>query len=215
MLVAQAIATWKICVKPVIESTTLQTDLEKQLRGILSLRENSSPVFLTGFMGVGKSTIGKELSKMTGRTFLDTDHLIEEEEGQSVHQIFQQKGEQEFRKLEKNAILKSAQSKNTIVSLGGGAIMDPDNLNHILTSGKLVLLSLDEETLVKRLSHTKNIRPLFAGMNSQEIKNKIHSLLSARASGYARAHFEISTRDHSPHETAQALISKIGEYDGN
>jgi len=209
MLIDQAIATWEICIKPIKNTELLHEELEKLLRGILQLRQNPSPIFLTGFMGVGKTVIGKELALLTGRTFLDTDHLIEKETGLSVQELFSQKGEPEFRLFEKKAVHLASQTKNTVISLGGGAIMNEDNLNIILATGTLICLTADEDTLTKRLS--RSTRPLFAGLDSAGIKIKIKSLLREREKNYARAQFEISTINQRPYETAQHLISRIGE----
>ena len=211
MLIDQAIATWEICIKPIKDPKKLHHQLEQLLLGVLHLRNNPAPIFLTGFMGVGKTIIGKEVALITGRTFVDTDHFIEKETGLTVQQLFQQKGEPEFRKHETLAVAQATQMKNVVVSLGGGAIMNQENLNQILSSGTLICLTTDEDTLVKRLS--RNVRPLFAGLDAAGIKAKIRSLLEQRSVHYARAHLTLSTINQRPYDTAQSLISRIGELD--
>lgn len=212
MLVDQALASWEILYKPLKDIKKIHNDLINILSGILYLRENSEPLYLTGFMGVGKTTIAKELALMTGRTFIDTDHLVEKSTGMTISQIFKDQGELKFRESETAAVLQASTIKNSIISLGGGALVNQNNLETVLKNGTLIYLSADENSLAKRLS--KTTRPLFLGLNHEETKVKVNELLQQRKKNYMKANIEIQVLNVLPFETACKVIAKIGTLKG-
>ena len=128
---------------------------------------------LTGMMGVGKSTIGKKLAKKLKYNFIDVDKLIEKKEGSSIHQIFKNKNENYFRKIENDITLNELKRNSSIISLGGGAFLN----NSIRKSAKKLSISfwldVPVEELIRRLKRNKN-RPLLFKKNLNETVKKIY-----------------------------------------
>ena len=211
MLMDQAIAAFEIWIAPLKSKELLRKDLRRYLKGLLRTRENPAPLFLTGFMGVGKSTVGAELSKITGRLFIDTDQLIESIVGHSIQTVFAVQGEAQFRKFEKNAVKEAVQMKNVIVALGGGAILDEENLELVSSKGNLICLQADEQTLEKRIAEQGIERPLLENLETVDRRAKIALLLQARKAIYDRAHFAVSTMNRNPREVAFAVLSQLGD----
>lgn len=117
-------------------------------------------IVLCGFMGCGKSTVGLELAKIMGRKFIDTDDMIEKEQGVAIKAIFAVRGEEYFRDLEYACCLKIADMKNCVVSTGGGALTYERNAEALRRGGKIVFLDADFDTILSRIGGSKN-RPLF------------------------------------------------------
>src|SRR3954469_10965926 len=108
----------------------------------------ATKIFLTGFMGVGKTTVGKLLAKERGVAFIDTDHWIEKHAGKTVAEIFAKDGEERFRELEREALAELARdSSSRVIGLGGGAILDPANQKILLETGTVVWLRANPETI--------------------------------------------------------------------
>ena len=210
MLIEQALAAWIYWMAPIHNHRELKDELSSYLRGVLRWREQSNPIFLTGFMGVGKTSVARSLSKITGREFLDTDEQIESEANQSIPEIFK-KGEAEFRRLEKETIRKVSGSKQTIISLGGGALNDEVNLKTVLEKGVLIYLQANEETLFQRIKKQGLNRPLLAGLSEEGRKDKIKNLLEVRKPIYAKAHFSVMTDGLEPLTVAQKILMQMGE----
>lgn len=146
------------------------------------------PVFLTGFMGTGKSTVGRALARRLGKTFVDADTEIERLEGMTVARIFAEKGEEVFRRTEREVIAALAQG-DAVVALGGGAIVDDGNFRTMRESGPIVCLTASVEEILRRVGHDRR-RPLLAGDDRVQ---RVRELLEARRSAYSRADFEIET----------------------
>ena len=210
MLVEQALATYEIWIGSLKDAKFKKEDLLSYLRGVLAIRQNQGPVFLAGFMGAGKTTVGRSLSKITARTFVDTDQEIESSARQSVADIFASYGEPEFRRLETLAIERFTRSEGCIVSLGGGALMKEENLKMILETGTLVYLRADEALLLDRLNRSKQNRPLMANLSDEERREKIGSMLKVRGPVYERAHLIVEVEE-SEHRVAQAILIGMGE----
>src|ERR1041385_4027110 len=107
---------------------------------------------LIGFMGSGKSTIGRECARILGYRFRDSDTLIERRAGKSVQDIFAEQGEPEFRKMEASAIVELASMSSIVISTGGGAILDSSNVTALRNTGIVVLLWADPDSIVGRTS---------------------------------------------------------------
>ena len=155
--------------------------------------EQSSPVFLWGYMASGKSRLGKRLAPMMNRAYIDLDEYIEDQYGFSISEIFDKKGEQFFRSIETRALERFAQRNNIIVACGGGTPCFQDNLTIMNGAGTTVFLSVEIEELVKRLCRNKLSRPLVARMNSKkELRNFINKQLGNRMQFYnqARIHYD-------------------------
>src|SRR5689334_16191621 len=104
-------------------------------------------IVLTGFMCTGKSEVGRRLSKRLGRPFVDTDQLIEQRAGKTVAAIFRDDGESEFRAFEREAVAAAAEGEDTVIAVGGGAILDPTNVERLRARGIIVCLSANTDTI--------------------------------------------------------------------
>ena len=143
---------------------------------------------LTGMMGVGKSTIGKILSKRLFMQFIDVDKIIENKLKMKIPKIFEKKGESFFRKLEEKITLLEAKKKNIIISLGGGAFMNAKIRKDILSSSISFWLDLDLNLLEKRLIKSKS-RPL---LNNLNLKEDLEKIFNKRKNTYAKADYRIN-----------------------
>lgn len=156
-------------------------------------------------MGTGKSEVGKLLAKRLQREFLDTDILIEQAAGQSIAQIFAEKGEASFRELEKQIIAQVCQERDVVIATGGGAIVNADNAACLKASGMVICLTASPETIARRVQKTKD-RPLLQG---EDQLAKIHSLLTARATAYAQADITIDTSTLNPNEVVETILVQL------
>ncbi len=173
------------------------------------------PIFLTGFMGVGKTRVGRILAQQLGRSFLDTDRMIEQRAGKTIAEIFADEGEAHFRQLERDCVLETCQRPDAIVALGGGAVTRADNVEAVRCAGILVCLKADVDTIFARVSRRTN-RPLLAGLDPQAQRAKIESLLRERAPFYDQAHIELyTTQAQTPEDTAGQLLALLESYAKN
>ena len=146
-------------------------------------------IVLTGFMGTGKSKIGKRLAKRLGMSYLDTDELIEEREKDSVPAIFKKKGEEYFRRLETKVVKEVALLDNYVISTGGGVVLREGNIRLLKKNAFIVCLFASPEVILKRTEGNDN-RPLL-GVNNQ--KKRIEELLALRKPYYEKADFSVDT----------------------
>lgn len=163
-------------------------------------------IVLVGFMGAGKSSLGKYLSGLMEMPLVDIDELLSERMKMSINQIFDVYGESFFRKMETHAVYETSYRKNLIISCGGGVVLNPENISLLKQNGKIIWLKADAETLYNRL-HTDETRPLLK--NNLSVSH-IDNLLSERAERYAgAADFEIDTDHLSIEEIGQQIIDFI------
>lgn len=164
-----------------------------------------SNLILIGFMGSGKSTVGKLLAKMLEMNFIDTDHEIEKEQGRTVQEIFSLYGEEYFRNLEKLMCKKLSTANNAIISTGGGIILNKENIDNLKTDGVVFFLDVSKKSLYNRLISSKG-RPLLDG---DELFEKINKVLGERIDRYrAYSDYTIRVGNEVPYETME-LIKKI------
>jgi len=117
---------------------------------------------LIGFMGTGKTAVGKLLAQKLGKTFFETDVLIERKAGKSIPEIFRQEGEIGFRELEIEVIKEIAGRKNAVIACGGGAVLNTINIDRLKRECVIVCLAASPEVILKRTSADKDGRPLLA-----------------------------------------------------
>ena len=164
---------------------------------------------ITGFSGTGKSLVAKEIARRLNWDFLDTDDEIVKQAGKSIAQIFRQEGEGKFRELERDTIRKACQQRQTIIAIGGGAIVDPQNYELLARTGTIVCLEAKPETIYERLfreaacSPETEVRPLLTVDNPLE---RIRQLKASRQPYYAKADWTIHTDGLSINEVAEDLI---------
>ncbi len=150
-------------------------------------------IFLIGYMGSGKTTIGKLLAARLGFSFIDMDKHIEEKEFKSVSQIFAEKGESEFRLIEQKCLHEVAEFENIVISTGGGAPCFFDNIRFMNTHGTTVYLKLSAAELTDRLESSRaNKRPLLAERKGEELLQFIAEGLAKREPFYEQATYSVS-----------------------
>jgi len=162
-------------------------------------------IILVGFMGTGKSVVGKLLAKKLNMDFVESDEMIETREKMPIKDIFEKKGEPYFRKVEKEAMKEASSRKNIVISVGGGAIVDEDNLKNLKNSGIIICLKTSPETILKRTKDLKT-RPL---LNVSDPKKQIEELLKKREPYYNKADYSIETDNLSVNEVVIKIIELI------
>ncbi|MEN8261911.1 MAG: 3-dehydroquinate synthase [Nitrospirota bacterium] len=163
-------------------------------------------IVLTGFMGTGKTSVGRELCRKLGCRFIDTDVLIEEREGMPVSLIFKKKGEDYFRGVERATVEEAALMNNVVIATGGGVIKDRKNVENLGRLGTIVWLKADPEIILKRVMTEGGKRPL---LDVEEPLEEIEKLLAKRLHLYEQADLCIDTNFITPEETAQEIIESL------
>lgn len=156
------------------------------------------PIVLLGFMGSGKSTLGKQLASLTERTFIDLDRFIEITENRTITDIFEKEGESVFRKLESNALREVLRYPNQIIAVGGGTPCHAENLLIIKELSISVYLKISDNQLFSRLSNSSVSRPLLKGKSDSEIHSIISGLLLKREPFYGQADIIIESDEITP-----------------
>lgn len=144
-------------------------------------------IFLIGFMGSGKSTLGSKLARQLAYDFVDMDQLIEETAGMTVPGIFNELGEDVFRKWEHDIVLELCQRDKVVISTGGGAPCHSDLISIMNRKGTTVYIQLTPEALAHRLLRSKTERPLIKGKTEEELLEYIHAKLKERDYFYTQA----------------------------
>jgi shikimate kinase len=144
-------------------------------------------VYITGFMGCGKTTAGKKLAEALNYSFTDLDDEIERKEQRSVSEIFAISGEEYFRKAESEALRDLQISDNTVISTGGGTPCYGDNLSYMKETGILVYIKMTPLQLVNRLNDMSDKRPLLKGLKDSELTDYITEKLKAREHFYEQS----------------------------
>lgn len=160
-------------------------------------------IYIVGFMGTGKSSVGRELAGRQKLDFADLDNLIELKEKRPISDIFAKEGEAYFRRAEKEALREVSRENNFVIACGGGIMIDPENIKIMKETGKIICLTARPEVILKRVSGT-NKRPL---LNVADPKKQIELLVEKRAVGYAQADETINTSELSVKEVAEKILS--------
>ncbi len=159
---------------------------------------------LTGFMGTGKSTIGRMIAARLNRPFVDMDVEIERRAGQSIPEIFATRGEEAFRQMERDLCRELAGQRGLVIATGGGALVDPTNRERMIASGIVICLQASPEGLLARLRAEASTRPL---LHSDDPAARIRELLAARAEAYDALPYHIDTTDLSPEDVMEAVLT--------
>lgn len=149
-------------------------------------------MFLIGYMACGKTTFGRALARRLGMDFIDLDFYIEQRFRKSIAQIFAEKGEEEFRKMESAMLREVGEFENVIISCGGGTPCFHDNIDYMLGRGDVVWLQASVDRIVERLIINSSRRPLMKGKSPDELREAVEAGLAARDKYYSRAniHFQ-------------------------
>lgn len=215
MLIHQALATFKIWFDINAESSFNQ--LYFFLSTVLNLKQKDKNIYFVGFMGVGKSTLGKKIAEILDKKFIDSDHHIEEESQMTITEIFARYGEAYFRTLEKKFIVQCTQRKKCIVALGGGAFLDPQIERLLLETGIVVYLYSDISVLTERLKMDKEQscepmkRPLLNNLSDVEMYEKIVTKIQERTPSYEKAHLKVDVSQSDIWENVYAVINMLGK----
>ena len=161
---------------------------------------NKNLIFL-GMMGSGKSSIGYLVSKKLNLNFFDIDRLIEKNEEMTISNIFKERGEINFRKLEEKITLKTLKSKNSVIALGGGGFINEKIRNEIMKNHLSFWLNWSDHILLKRIKGSKK-RPLASKSTEQEIK----AIINKREKIYSKANFKINCNKLTKSEIVKTII---------
>jgi shikimate kinase len=167
-------------------------------------------IYLTGFMGSGKTTFGKLLAQALHYEFTDLDHFIEKDQQARISELFEKSGEEGFRALEKRAIESTTHLTKHVIATGGGAPCFFDNMEVMNEHGTTIYLKLEPEALVKRLLPGMNHRPLIAGKSEQELLAFIESKLSERALFYEKSKLIVDCNGLTPEDTVRIVLTALG-----
>ena len=193
------------------KSSRKQRDFEQSV-----VNKERTLIFLTGFSGSGKSTIGPLLANSLGYEFVDLDQSIEHRAGKTINRIFEEKGEEYFRGLELQSLTGLVERADLVISLGGGVLENDDSYALIRKSGTMVYLKSPTKTLARRLCN-KTDRPLLKGdkgqkLSHEEIERKITTILAKREPRYKSADITVETDIKRIGSTVEELTRKIERY---
>ena len=152
-------------------------------------------IYLIGYMGSGKSTLGCKLAKKLHIPFIDMDHYIEVRNYKTIPQIFAEEGEESFRLKEQKALKELSEFTDVVIATGGGAPCFFDNMYLMNKTGKTIYLNIDPKVLAYRLMHSKTERPLIKGKSKEELIRFIDESLKKRLAYYKKAQVEITDPD--------------------
>jgi shikimate kinase len=180
--------------------------------------QKNSLIFLVGFMGSGKSTLGPILANTLGYDSYDIDKLIEKKAGKKIVDIFREDGEPAFRTLERETLQEAASFKRSIVSLGGGTITNETNFQIARTHGVLLYLKLSPEEIVQRVQH-RNDRPMLRDEHGNQLKGealrqRVGELLAAREPFYTRADIILSADNMRIGITVDEIVKQLRGLSG-
>ena len=168
-------------------------------------------IFLIGYMGVGKTTIGKALAARLQLPFYDLDTYIENRRRKKVAELFGELGEEGFRHIEHNMLHEVAEFEDVIVSCGGGTPCFFDNIDYMNRQGQVVWLNATTDVLVKHLKMARVERPLLKGKSEEELFDFIDRQLQARAPFYSKAHYSLDVTLLDSHKQISNTIDQLLE----
>jgi shikimate kinase len=169
-------------------------------------------VTLIGMMGAGKSSVAPRLAERLGRRVIEIDELIEKKEGMKIGDIFIDKGEAYFRRVERELIGQILREPPAVLSLGGGAFQWPATREVLLAETVVVYLSATLEVLCSRLQNVASSRPLL-NIPGVDLQQTVRDLLERRGTYYGLAHYRVETDSHTPDDVAKAIVTLRGAYE--
>ena len=172
-------------------------------------------IYLTGFMGSGKSTVGPRLAQRLGYEFIDLDDAVEKAVGKPVQTIFVDEGEAEFRRVEALKLRAVSRKARVVISLGGGAVTAEDNLYFVVTNGMLIYLRVAPAVLAERLRADSRVRPLLLDaqgrmLSGDQLLQRIRSMLEKRERFYNQADVVLDAGELDMDELVEAAV-RAGE----
>jgi len=171
-------------------------------------------IIIIGYMGAGKTTVGKALSKELGIPFYDLDWYIESRMHKTVAQIFAERGEEGFRQIEHNMLHEVAEFENVIVSCGGGTPCFFDNMDYMNRQGETIYLQASPEVLYGHLLMGKSVRPLLLGKNKEELLVYIKEQLQRRDPYYLKAKHHLNVDLMDNYDKIKISVQRVRELLG-
>ncbi len=163
-------------------------------------------VFLIGYMGSGKSAVGKKLAEKLKLDFIDFDDYIEKKSGKTISDIFESKGEEKFRSMEQKHLGEIIKKKNAVIALGGGTPCFNNNIELINKNGISLYIEMSADALVKRLIKARKKRPLIQGMNEVDLKIFVEANMEKRLPYYKQAKHTIKVEEQNIEKIAEEII---------
>jgi shikimate kinase len=174
----------------------------------LNDKNSSGLIFLVGFMGCGKTTLGRKLAARLGCMFMDLDHVFEAQEGMTIGAYFAEHGEDKFRKMESEVLQTSKYPKHAVIATGGGLPCFFDNMEWMNAHGKTIYIKLSAKTLADRLTHEKDERPLLRERHGEALITFIAEKLEEREPFYNKANIITSGLSLTA-EKVEGLLGKF------
>ena len=168
-------------------------------------------IFLIGYMGAGKTTLGKAFARAMGLTFVDLDWYIEERFHKSIRQLFAERGEEGFRELEKRMLHEAGDFEDVVISVGGGTPCFFDNMEYMNEAGETVFLDVNLQVLFRRLKVAKQQRPLLYGKTDEELKAFIQEALQKRLPFYTKAKHTFNGERLEDRHQIQQSVERLKE----
>ena len=166
-------------------------------------------IFLIGYMGAGKTTVGKILSKALNLSFIDLDYYIEGRYHKEIKQLFAEKGEDAFRDIEHKMLHEVAEFEDVLISTGGGTPCFFDNIKFMNQAGTTVYLKVSPDELAKRLEICKQTRPVLKNRSGEELRDFIASSLKTRAPFYEQAQVVFDAEKMDTEDDAESIGEQI------
>lgn len=167
-------------------------------------------LFLIGYMGCGKSSMGRKIARRLGVEFIDTDALVERTEGAEIADIINYEGEEYFRECERKALEQVAEHPDAVISTGGGLPMWQDNMERVLSLGLSVYIRRSPEQIMSRLSpYGRHKRPKFRGLNDEQLLAFMRTNMAEREPVYLRADVILDGERHSDDELIDEIMEVI------
>jgi len=167
-----------------------------------------SRIYLVGFMGVGKSTVGKQLANILGYKHLDLDAVFEQKYKINIDLFFKKYGEALFREIEYNLLLSTFDLDKVVVSTGGGTVTTGESMDKMVENGFTVYLEMPVDALVHRLANAKKKRPLLDGKTKTDLVKTIELKLAERAPFYNKAHLKLNAVNIDAKHLAKLIQKK-------
>ena len=166
-------------------------------------------IFLTGYMGAGKTTLGKAFARTLNVPFVDLDWYMEERFHKTVGELFAERGEAGFRELERNMLREVGAFENVVISTGGSAPCFFDNMDFMNHHGKTVFLNVHPDVLFHRLRVAKQQRPILQGKEDEELKEFIIQALEKRAPFYSQAQYVFNADELEDRSQIEKSVQRL------
>lgn len=166
-------------------------------------------VYLIGYMGSGKTTLGKAFAKDTHLQFIDLDWYIEERMHKTIKDLFAERGESGFREVERNMLHEAGEFENVVIAAGGGTPCFFDNMEYMNRTGETVFLNASFEALFRRLKVAKSKRPLLSDKTDEELKEVIRNGLAGRMEFYGKAQYWFPSDYLESHDQISESVERL------